>query len=74
MKYRCVFSSWIGNYAVRHRDNELVKEVQKNQQEILHLRQRLARAQANYSTPNTLLTETDDTNDETTNISIIKLA
>ncbi|CAF3214390.1 unnamed protein product [Rotaria socialis] len=58
-----------GNYAVRHRDNELVKEVQKNQQEILRLRKFLARSQAGLSPPplNTNL------NDETENISILKL-
>ena len=64
----------LGNYAVRHRDNELVKEVQKNQLEILRLRQHLARAQADYSTPNPLMTETDEMNDETTHVSIIKLS
>jgi hypothetical protein len=64
-----------GNYAVRHRDNELIKEVQKNQQEILRLRQRLARAQTGYATPDQLIPDTDDdVMDETTNISIIKLA
>jgi hypothetical protein len=49
----------------------LIKEVQKNQQEIFRLRQRLARAQTGYSTPDQLNPDTDDTNDETT---IIKLA
>lgn len=48
--------------------------MQKNQQEILRLRQHLARVQANYPTPNPLIIEADEMNDETTNISIIKLA
>jgi hypothetical protein len=61
-----------GNYAVRHRDNELIKEAQKNQQEILRLRQRLARAQSGYDGFDQLLVDTDD-NDETTNISTLKL-
>ncbi|CAF4993228.1 unnamed protein product, partial [Rotaria socialis] len=65
----CFSIKIIGNYAVRHRDNELVKEVQKNQQEILRLRKFLARSQAGLSPPplNTNL------NDETENISILKL-
>ncbi len=58
---------------MRHRDSELMKEVQKNQQEILRLRQHLARAQTGYDTPDQLALNTDG-NDETTNISIIKLA
>ncbi len=62
-----------GNYAVRHRDNELIKEVQKNQQEILRLRQHLARVQTGYKTPDQSSMHEED-NDETTNISIIKLA
>jgi hypothetical protein len=61
-----------GNYAVRHRDNELIKEAQKNQQEILRLRQRLARAQSGYDGSDQLLVDTD-VNDETTNISTLKL-
>jgi hypothetical protein len=50
-----------------------MKEAQKNQQEILRLRQRLARAQAGYDTPDQLAMDSDG-NDETTNISILKLA
>jgi hypothetical protein len=50
-----------------------MKEVQKNQQEILRLRQHLARAQTGYDTPDQLALGTNG-NDETTNISIIKLA
>ena len=72
-----MFSSQIlGNYVVRHRDTELEKEAQKNREEILRLRHRLARAQAGYPppTPDRLATDTDNINDENTNISIIKLA
>lgn len=50
-----------------------MKEVQKNQQEIHHLRQRLARAQTGFNTPDELSRDMD-IDDETTNISIIKLA
>jgi hypothetical protein len=63
----------LGNYAARHRDSELAKEAEKNQQEILRLRQRLARAQLGYHAPDQLLIDSDD-NNEMTNISIIKLA
>ncbi|CAF4648755.1 unnamed protein product [Rotaria sp. Silwood1] len=58
-----------GNYVVRHRDSELIKEVQKNQQEILHLRQHLSRVQAGYSP----LSTNTNVNDDTANISILKL-
>ncbi|CAF2959691.1 unnamed protein product [Rotaria sp. Silwood2] len=58
-----------GNYVVRHRDSELIKEVQKNQQEILRLRQHLSRVQAGYSP----LSMDTNINDETANISILKL-
>ncbi|CAF1133715.1 unnamed protein product [Rotaria sordida] len=58
-----------GNYVVRHRNSELIKEVQKNQQEILRLRQHLSRVQAGYS-PSSMDTNIDD---ETANISILKL-
>ena len=60
-----------GNYAVRQREQDLIKEVQKNQEEILRLRQRLARAQTDYPTADPAIPETDDANEETT---IIKLA
>jgi hypothetical protein len=62
-----------GNYAIRHRDNELMKEIHNNQQEILRLRQRLTRAQTGYNPSDQSSMNMDD-NDETANISIIKLA
>jgi hypothetical protein len=62
-----------GNYAIRQRDNELMKEIHNNQQEILRLRQRLTRAQAGYNTSNQSSMKMY-INDETANISIIKLA
>jgi len=62
-----------GNYAIRQRDNELMKEIHNNQQEILRLRQRLTRAQAGYNTSDQSSMNMD-VNDETANISIIKLA
>ncbi len=48
-----------------------MKEVQKNQQEIFRLRQRLARAQNGYLTPEHITPDMEDDNEETT---IIKLA
>jgi hypothetical protein len=62
-----------GNYAVRHRDNELIREVQKNQREILYLRQRLTQAQLGFNSSDQLLTDTD-VNDESSDITITKLA
>ncbi|CAF0950735.1 unnamed protein product [Adineta steineri] len=62
-----------GNYAVRHRDNELMKEIHNNQQEIIRLRQRLTRTQAGYKASDQFLMDVDE-NDDTANVSIIKLA
>ena len=67
----CLLMKCKGNYAVRQRENDLIKEVQKNQEEILRLRQRLARAQTGYPDPDPAVPEVDDANEETT---IIKLA
>jgi len=50
-----------------------MKEIHNNQQEILRLRQRLTRAQAGYNTSDQSSMNMD-INDETANISIIKLA
>ena len=43
--------SFVGNYAVRHRDQELIKEVEKNQREIQRLRQRLVDVQLPSTSP-----------------------
>lgn len=66
-KKKCFFKI-IGNYAVRHRDGELMKEVQKNHQEIVRLRKYLARKQAGLNPPPI---ETKPI-EETENISILK--
>jgi hypothetical protein len=50
-----------------------MKEVQKNQQEILRLRQRLGRVQSGYNATQQSFLDADD-NDETENVSIIKLS
>lgn len=50
-----------------------MKEVQKNQQDIIRLRQHLMRAQAGYNSSQLPSMDTNDTN-EITNVSIIKLA
>ncbi|CAF1626128.1 unnamed protein product, partial [Adineta ricciae] len=54
-----------GNYAIRQRDNDLMKEIHNNQQEILRLRQRLSRAQAGYH-----LTDQVSNDDESESVSI----
>ena len=59
----------IGNYAIRQRDNDLMKEIHSNQQEILRLRQRLSRAQAGYR-----LTDQISNDDESESVSIVKLS
>ena len=62
-----------GNYVTRLRDNELQKEFDKNQKEIIRLRQHLARLQANYYTSDQLIRD-GTIHDEAENVSIIKLA
>lgn len=58
-----------GNYAARHRDQELMKEVEKNQREIQRLRQRLVNAQ---QTPSP--SPDRDYDDELEDVSVLRLA
>ncbi|UJR36357.1 hypothetical protein I4U23_029083 [Adineta vaga] len=58
-----------GNYAIRQRDNDLMKEIHNNQQEILRLRQRLGRVQAGYHLNDQLTMD-----NESESVSIVKLS
>lgn len=60
---------FLGNYAQRHHDQELHKEAEKNQREIHRLRQRLAQLQLNSEQ----LTLGADPNDQSEEISIVRL-
>lgn len=60
----------LGNYTRRQRDQELHKEVEKNQREITRLRQRLAHLQFNGEQ----ISSSADPNDQSGEISIIRLS